>query len=77
MVGPEAAVLYWHIGATMMRLRRVVLRIVKGWKRVGGEEFDFSSWTMVPGDDMCWGVKYSRPGTPRLRSCGAMMEGLV
>lgn len=55
------------MGATRMRLRRVVPRIVRGWKSFGvGVVVDAG----VPGEVMCWGVKYSRSGTPTLSSGG-------
>jgi hypothetical protein len=51
MVG---AVEYWHIGETIMRLRRVTLRIWRGVNSVG--VFEESSFG-VPGECKCCGVK--------------------
>lgn len=55
-----------------MRLRRVVPRMVSGWKSFG-TDLVASGAAGVPGEVMCWGVKYSRSGTPTLRSGGGAM----
>ncbi len=52
--GPEGAVLYWHIGATKMRFRKVAERILSGRKSVGVEA---ESFTGAPGESAWAGVK--------------------
>jgi hypothetical protein len=52
----------------MILLRRVVPRIWRGVKSTGtGLSLLVEGWG-VPGDTMCFGVKYGSPGTPTLRS---------
>lgn len=72
MSGPEGAVEYWHIGATMMRLRRTTSRIFKGVKRVGvlGE-----AWYGVPGLVSWRGVKYVVFGAALLRRLAEAIVG--
>lgn len=57
MVGPEDAVLYWHMGATRMRLRSVVPRMVRGVKSVGVVPSCLVFGAGVPGEIKCFGVK--------------------
>jgi hypothetical protein len=53
--GPVAAELNWHIGATRIRFRSVLPRIVSGLKSVGiGSPL---AAIAVPGEMACWGVK--------------------
>lgn len=44
--------------------------MVRGWKSFGMGAVVVVVDTGVPGEMRCWGVKYSRPGTPTLNSGG-------
>ncbi len=68
--GPDGAVEYWHIGATAMRLRMVVPRMLRGVNSVGTFASDLSG---VPGLIRCRGVKNGKSGTPTLCVVGAIL----